>query len=57
MKLNRPASSTATVGVRARVRTASATEVEASRKPLRKANAPAKSTTRAKKNDGHVRIP
>src|SRR6478672_9685796 len=48
-KLNNPASSTATVGVRARVRTARATEEEASRKPLRKANAPAKTTTRAKR--------
>src|SRR6478735_11047923 len=49
MKLNRLASSTATVGVSARVRTAKATDEDASLKPLRKANAPAQTSTRAKK--------
>src|SRR6478609_4741329 len=49
-RLKRAASRTATVGVRARVRTARATEVDTSRKPLRKENAAVRSTTRAKMN-------
>src|SRR6478752_4427280 len=49
MKLSRLASSTATVGVSARVRTARATDEDASLNPLRNANAPAQIITRAKK--------
>jgi hypothetical protein len=56
MKLKKAASSTATVGVSALVRTATATEVETSRNPLRKANTAARSTTVPKMN-GHLRIP
>ena len=51
------ASSTATVGVSARVRTARATDADASLKPFRKANAPAQTTTRANRKMHHVRIP
>src|SRR6478752_9944888 len=49
MKLNRLARITATVGVSARVRTASATDEDASLNPLRNAKAPAQSSTRARK--------
>src|SRR5687767_3687122 len=47
-KLKKAASRTATLGVRARVRTARATEVETSRKPLTKANTAVRTTTAPK---------
>ncbi|MNY79022.1 hypothetical protein D3C86_2194900 [compost metagenome] len=48
-KLKTAAKSTATDGVRARVRVDSATALETSRKPLRNANPEARATTRTRK--------